>query len=154
MEPDFALLYVWMYVSKAHLCNVVVARCYGAESLGGQYLRRGSRVAFLGTISFLVLQKFFLSKILKKLSVPDWDKRQNGGHWLVKCSGTNVRDKRQTLHSDWLSSVIGKASMCSTDVAALPRIGDPANALTPLKFAVSGIWYLNSQSQNLKKAPK
>ena len=46
-----------MYVSKAHLCNVVVARCYGAESLGGQYLRRGSRVAFLGTISLLELQK-------------------------------------------------------------------------------------------------
>ena len=45
------------FVSKAHLCNVVVARCYGAESLGGQYLRRGSQVAFLGTISFLVLEK-------------------------------------------------------------------------------------------------
>ena len=83
-----------------------------------------------------------------KMAGTDWLKAQG------QTSETNVKDKRQTLRSDWLSSVIGKASMCSTDVAALPRIGDPANALTPLKFAVSGIRYLNSQSQNLKKAPK
>ena len=50
-------------MSKGLLCNVVVARCYGAELLGGQYLRRGSLVAFLGTISFLVLQKNFFIKI-------------------------------------------------------------------------------------------
>ena len=68
-----------------------------------------------------------------KMVGTDWLKAQG------QTSKTNIKDKCQTLHSDWLSSVIGKASMCSTDVAALSLIGDPANALTPLKFTVSGV---------------
>ena len=58
-------------MSKGLLCNVVVAQCYGAELLGGQHLRRSSLVAFLGTISFLVLQKFFFIKIDLGQGFPD-----------------------------------------------------------------------------------
>ena len=55
----------------------------------------------------------WISKFLKKLSVLDWDKHQNGVFSLALSSGTNIKDKHQRLQHDWLSSVKGKAPMCS-----------------------------------------
>ena len=55
----------WSQILRSFMseCMCLKHICATLLLLGGQYLRRSSRVAILGTISFLVLQKNFFIKV-------------------------------------------------------------------------------------------